>query len=286
MLDATTPPMRWRRHDDRDSSDHRRQQRGRARDRAESIELDARRTATARSGQPAMGRRRRTARCSWSPDGRWPCTSRTSCCDDVAARRAATAARAGHGRRPPPCERAPTTSSDRAGALARLDDVAVHMAAWQRTADAAGRAAGGAGVRRRPRRGRARRGQRLPDRRHGGDAGGLPPGQGDDLRAGAIGRGDARHGRRRRRPPDRRHPLRGGDVSRSGSTRSSTQAVAAVDALDTRPARARRDRHRQHHGRRRAGRRRCSAVIPATWVGRGTGVDDAGLARKRAAVAQ
>ena len=97
--------------------------------------------------------------------------------------------------------------------------------------------------------------------------------------AGATVDGD----RRRRRPADRRHPLRGG---------------ADAGAL-------RRGRRRRGRRGRRARRATCScsarwaSATPqpsaavaaalaggetAAWVGRGTGVDDEGLARKRAAV--
>ena len=96
--------------------------------------------------------------------------------------------------------------------------------------------------------------------------------------AGATVDGD----RRRRRPPDRRHPLRGGADRRSASTRSST-AIDAVDALDG---------DLLVLGEMGIGNTTPSAAIAAAlaggetaaWVGRGTGVDDEGLARKRAAV--
>ena len=74
--------------------------------------------------------------------------------------------------------------------------------------------AGRADLRRRPRR-RRRRGQQVPDRRDRGDARRLPGRQVHDQRLRRRRRRHGRGDRCRRRPADRRHPLRAGDVART-----------------------------------------------------------------------
>ena len=99
--------------------------------------------------------------------------------------------------------------------------------------------------------------------------------------AGADGDGD----RRRHRPADRRHPLRGRRSTAERFDEVVRRAVDAVDALDC---------DLLVLGEMGIGNTTPSAAIAAAlaggetaaWVGRGTGVDDAGLARKRAAVQQ
>ena len=126
------------------------------------------------------------------------------------------------------------------------------------TAPAVARA-GRADLRRRPRRRRGDEGQRLPDGGDRGDARRVPRGPLDDQRVRPHRRRDGDGDRRRRRPT--RPPTSGSRaalVPSVGSTRSSQTAVAAVDATRLRPARARRDGHRQHHtvgGDRRRARR-------------------------------
>ena len=82
---------------------------------------------------------------------------------------------------------------------------------------------------------------------------------------------------------DRRHPVRSRRSTRTVSSRSSTPPIDAVDALDC---------DLLVLGEMGIGNTTPSAAIAAAlaggetaaWVGRGTGVDDEGLARKRAAV--
>jgi len=149
------------------------------------------------------------------------------------------------------------------GALARLDDVAVHMAAWQRTTTprvarpAALVFAGDHGV-----------------AEHGGVSAYPTAVTAAMLAACRQGMGD-----------DSFEPLRfEAALTPERFERVVAHAVAAVDALDT---------DLLVLGEIGIGNTTAAAALagallggePATWVGRGTGVDDAGLERKRAAVA-
>ena len=149
------------------------------------------------------------------------------------------------------------------GALAGLDDVAVHMAAWQRTTTprvarpAALVFAGDHGV-----------------AEHGGVSAYPTAVTAAMLAACRQGMGD-----------DSFEPLRfEAALTPERFERVVAHAVAAVDALDT---------DLLVLGEIGIGNTTAAAALagallggePATWVGRGTGVDDAGLERKRAAVA-
>ena len=139
-----------------------------------------------------------------------------------------------------------------AGALARLDELAEWLAAWQGT-PASGRAPPGrGGVRRRP-RGRRHRRQRVPARGDRGHAQGPARGRGHRLRAGPARGRDPGRGRRggwraQRRPGPgagpRPGPVPGLPAGRSGRRGRPRR----------RPAGVRRDGHRQHHRGRRGHR--------------------------------
>ena len=139
-----------------------------------------------------------------------------------------------------------------AGALARLDEVAAWVAEWQGTASPAVRKPGRLDLRRRSRRRRGR-GQQVPDRRHGGDARRLPRRQVDHQRLRRDRRCDRVGHRRRRRPPDRRHPHRTGDVTRA--VRRGVHRWSRRRGIPRRRSpRSRRDGDRQHNRRGRRGR--------------------------------
>ena len=147
----------------------------------------------ARAREPALGRGVPIMRCSWSPDGRCRCTTRASCCDETGCTTRCSGCPDRTTTRPPPCgARARGDILRPSGALARLDDVAVTWSPWQRTR----------------RRGSSARPALVFAGDHGvAEHGGVSAyptavtaamlaacrqGKVDDLRARAIGRGDAR----------------------------------------------------------------------------------------------
>ena len=147
------------------------------------------------------------------------------------------------------------------------------------------RAAGRADLRRRPRRGRRRAGQRVPDQRDRGDARRVPS---------RAARRSARSPATPARRCGRSTSASAGRPATSASSRRST-AERFDEIVDVAVRRGRRlDGDLLVLGEMGIGNTTAAAAVAAAlaggeaaaWVGRGTGVDDAGLAAKRAAVQQ